>query len=126
MKVLLSIKPEFVKKIFFDKVKKFEYRKAIFKKDVDTIVVYSTMPVGRIVGEFTIKNILSGTPAELWKKTKESSGVALDFYNSYFMGRHIAYAIEIGELHRYENEINPFAEYRDFKAPQSFKYWVEG
>ena len=52
MKVLLSIKPEFVEKIFSGE-KRFEYRKSIFKQqNIDTIVIYSTMPVGMIVGEF--------------------------------------------------------------------------
>ena len=54
MKVLLSIKPQFVEEIFAGK-KRFEYRKAIFSKDVDSVVIYSTKPVGKIVGEFTIK-----------------------------------------------------------------------
>ena len=57
MKVLLSIKPEFVQEIFTGK-KKYEYRKAIFTRSVDKVVVYSTKPVGMIVGEFTVENIL--------------------------------------------------------------------
>ena len=49
MKILLSIKPEFVKEIFSGK-KKFEYRKSIFtNKKVTSVIVYSTMPVGQIV-----------------------------------------------------------------------------
>ena len=51
MKVLLSIKPEFVKEIFEGR-KKFEYRKSIFTKDVTSVIVYSTKPEGMIVGEF--------------------------------------------------------------------------
>ena len=55
MKILLSIKPEFVEEIFSGR-KKFEYRKAIFtNKKVTSAIVYSTMPVGKIVGEFTIE-----------------------------------------------------------------------
>lgn len=57
MKVLLSIKPEFVQEIFTGK-KKYEYRKVIFTRSVDKVVVYSTKPVGMIVGEFTVENIL--------------------------------------------------------------------
>ena len=60
MKVLLSIKPEFVQEIFTGK-KKYEYRKAIFTRSVDKVVVYSTKPVGMIVGEFTVENILNDT-----------------------------------------------------------------
>ena len=67
MKVLLSIKPEFVQEIFTGK-KKYEYRKAIFTRSVDKVVVYSTKPVGMIVGEFTVENILNDTPSTLWDR----------------------------------------------------------
>lgn len=45
MKVLLSINPEYVEKIFSG-IKKYEYRRSIFKNEaVDTIVIYSTSPI---------------------------------------------------------------------------------
>lgn len=67
MKVLLSIKPEFVREIFQGR-KKFEYRKNVFTKHVTQVVVYSTKPEGMIVGEFSVKKILSDTPEKLWEK----------------------------------------------------------
>lgn len=121
MKVLLSIKPEFVKKIFF-KSKKYEFRKVLFKKDVESVVVYSTMPVGRIVGEFTIADVLSGKPEEIWEQTKDYSGITYQYYSEYFMNRKLAHAIEIGHLIKYEVEINPFIKFPNFVAPQSFRY----
>ena len=57
MKVLLSIKPQFVEEIFSGK-KRFEYRKSIFKRDnIKSVIIYCTMPVGKIVGEFEIEDI---------------------------------------------------------------------
>ena len=58
MKVLLSIKPKFVESIIKGN-KKYEYRKAIFKKNVDTVVIYKTTPFCKIIGEFEIDGILS-------------------------------------------------------------------
>ena len=66
MKALLSIKPEFIEKIFSGE-KQVEFRKSCFKEDVQTVVVYATMPVGKIVGEFEIETILSDSPEELWE-----------------------------------------------------------
>ena len=58
MKVLLSIKPEFVERIF-DGSKKYEYRKMLFKRnDINVVVIYASAPVKRVVGEFRIKDIL--------------------------------------------------------------------
>ena len=59
MKVLLSIKPEFVEKIF-DGSKKYEYRKVLPKRtDISVIVIYASAPVQRVVGEFRINEIFS-------------------------------------------------------------------
>ena len=38
MKVLLSIKPEFVRKIFL-KSKKYEFRKVLFRKEVESVII---------------------------------------------------------------------------------------
>ena len=121
MKVLLSIKPEFVKKIFF-KSKRYEFRKVLFRKEVESVVIYSTMPVGRIVGEFKISKIISGRPDIVWEKPKKYSGVTHQFYAEYFMDRDLAHAIEIGRLTRYKIEIDPFINIPNFVAPQSFRY----
>ncbi|MEZ8093783.1 ASCH domain-containing protein [Photobacterium swingsii] len=122
MKVLLSIKPEFVEKIFSGE-KLFEYRKAIFKRsDVKSIVIYSTMPEGKIVGEFSIGEILKESPDSLWEKTKDKSGIKRSFFDEYFSERETAYAITINNLVKYEKPINPYESGINFKAPQSFKY----
>lgn len=121
MIALLSIKPEFVEKIFSgDKL--FEYRKSIFKRKVSKIVVYSTMPVGMIVGEFDVEDILGGTPCELWRTTKEFSGVKQKFFQEYFNGRDKGYAIKIGTKKKYIRPINPKTISDTFTPPQSFLY----
>ncbi|HIF9058709.1 ASCH domain-containing protein [Photobacterium damselae] len=122
MKVLLSIKPEFVEKIFSGE-KLFEYRKAVFKRpEVRSVVIYSTMPEGKIVGEFAIGEILAKHPKELWEETKAVSGINQKFFDEYFSDREVAYAIQIKDLRRYPEPINPYEKERGFKAPQSFKY----
>lgn len=63
MKVLLSIKPEFVNEMVLGN-KKFEYRKSIFKRaDVTDVVVYATKPYGKVVGEFKIDRIIDDNPS---------------------------------------------------------------
>lgn len=124
MIALFSIKPEFVDKIFSGE-KLYEYRKAIFKNKVRKIVVYSTKPVGMIVGEFDVEEILEDCPKLIWKKTKKHSGVNLSFYNEYFSGRDKGYAINIGKKRLYDSAINPFEVFDSFTAPQSFFYLDE-
>lgn len=122
MKILLSIKPEYVQEIFSGK-KKFEYRKSIFSnKDVSSIVVYSTMPEGKIVGEFTIDEILRDIPQRIWEKTQHFSGITKVFFDEYFRGRDSAYAIRIGRLIPYSEPIDPYEKWDSFIPPQSFRY----
>jgi len=121
MVALLSIKPEFVEKIFSGN-KWFEYRKVIFKKNVKKIVVYSTMPVGMIVGKFSIEDIIEASPKEIWDLTKKYSGVNKAFYNKYFEGRSKGFAIKIGKTTRYEALLDPRTLFNSFVAPQSFCY----
>ena len=84
MKVLLSIKPEYVKKIF-DGTTKYEFRKSLFRRnDIKFVVIYASAPIKRIVGEFEIDDILSDDVNAVWEKTKRHSGISKEFYNSYF------------------------------------------
>ena len=122
MKVLLSIKPEYANKIFSGE-KKFEFRKRAFGNiNVRTVVVYSTMPVGQIIGEFSIKKIHQDSPKSIWSRTKKFSGIDKRFFNEYYHGRDLAVAIEVEEPVLYDNPINPKKEYENFTAPQSFMY----
>lgn len=121
MKALLSIKPQFVEKIFsFEK--KYEFRKAIFKREVDTVVIYSTMPEGKIVGEFRIEDVLCDNLEDIWEQTSEFAGITYEFFKEYFNNKEEAYAIKIGEVIRYETPIDPKLVDASFVPPQSFCY----
>lgn len=121
MKVLLSIKPEFAEKILSGE-KKFEYRKAVFKRDVQTVIIYATSPVARLVGEFEIDGVLKEKPCKLWNETKEASGITRCFFDSYFSGRDYGYAIKVGKVNRYSEPLIPASLIDKFVAPQSFRY----
>lgn len=121
MKALLSIKPEFVNEILSGK-KKYEYRKKIFKQDIDAIVIYASMPMGKIIGEFTIDGIINDNPMTVWKETKEYAGISLENYKKYFKGKREAYAICIKDLKIYEEPIDPYKQFPGFVPPQSYKY----
>jgi predicted transcriptional regulator len=121
MKVLLSIKPEFAQKIF-DGTKKYEFRKSIFKRsDIDTVVVYASSPMQRVIGEFEIKNILCEETETLWQLTHEFSGIDKLFYDEYFANKETAFAIQVGKICKFPNP-KRLSEYDINFAPQSFAY----
>ncbi|CAB5714004.1 ASCH domain-containing protein [Aeromonas veronii] len=122
MKVLLSIKPEYVEKIF-DGTKKFEFRKNLFKRDgIKSVVIYSTMPVGRVVGEFDVSELIADLPEIVWEKTSPYAGIDKKFFDSYYDNRQRAVAIGIGDVRRYEQPL-PLVELGiGSTPPQSYRY----
>ena len=100
-KLLLSIKPKFVKQILLG-TKKVEYRKKIhLDRSVTRVVVYESSPTKRVVAEFEIKKIMKSNPIQLWNETHEEGGISKDEFFSYFKGHDIAYAYQIGEIKKY-------------------------
>lgn len=124
MKVILSIKPEFANKIF-DGSKKFEFRKSIFKNDkINTVIVYASSPVQRVIGEFEIEQIINNDIDELWSLTKDFSGISEEYFYKYFANRKFGYAIQIKRTQRYEQSKCLRTDFNLF-PPQSFAYYKE-
>ena len=122
MKVLLSIKPEFVERILSG-VKKYEFRKTPFKRDgVTTVVVYSTMPVGKVVGEFSIDDIFSEHPQALWERTANAAGISKEFFDEYYFGREKGTAIAVGNVVTYEKPMCLSELGENISAPRSYRY----
>jgi len=120
MKALLSIKPEFAE-LIFSGVKKYEYRKQIFKKSVETVVVYASYPIKKVIGEFAFSEIDHDSLDKLWKKTEEYSGVSYEYFLEYFKNHKKGYAIKVSSIHKYKKPIDLKDIYRS-SPPQSFAY----
>ncbi len=119
MKILLSIKPDFAKKIFKEE-KKFEYRKSI-PKGIKEVVVYASSPIKKIIGSFTVKKVLENTPQKIWKNTQQFAGISKAFFDKYYRGKEIALAIEIDKIKKFSIK-KELSEYQITTPPQSFCY----
>ncbi len=116
----MSIKPRYADAIFRGD-KRFEFRRAIFRKPVAVVVVYTTSPVSRVVGEFDIDAIITDTIEGLWKRTKHRAGIDRKQFFSYFAGRKVGYAIAIGSVRRYPLSLDLSSNF-GIRPPQSFVY----
>lgn len=116
MNAIISIKPQFVEEIKAG-VKRYEYRKAVFRQPVEKVFIYASSPISKVVGEFQPVDILTGTPSTIWEQTSKESGITKCFYDTYFAERQTAYAIEIYNLKIYDSP-----KELPFRAPQSFCY----
>lgn len=118
--ILMSIKPEYVKKIF-DGTKKYEYRKTKCKIKPTKIIVYASTPVKKVVGEIIIEDILYDKKEIIWDKTKVSGGIEKKNYDKYFEKKEDAIAYKIKEYIKYDSP-KELSEYNIKYAPQSYVY----
>ncbi|HOZ51693.1 MAG TPA: hypothetical protein PLU17_07550 [Chitinophagaceae bacterium] len=123
MKVVLSIKPEFANKIF-DGTKLFEFRKRIFNESIKSVLVYSSSPVQKVIGEFQIGEIIKHDLETLWDLTKEYSGISEDYFYEYFADKEHGYAIQIKKKTKFRIPKCLREDY-NLTPPQSFAYWTK-
>lgn len=119
-KALLAIKPEYVKEILSGQ-KKYEFRKRLTRKEIDTIIIYSTYPEMRVVGEVRVEGKLEMPPTELWEETKTNAGISETKYIEYFKGckKACAYKLVEPKIYKKSYQLNEMGiKY----APQSFMY----
>lgn len=122
MKVLLSIKPEYAESIL-NGVKVFEFRKAVFQRPgVKIAVIYATLPVGKVIGQFEVEEILCDTPSRLWTSTQYGAGISHKLFKDYFSGKKQAYALKIKRPQRYKKPLAIKDVLPSGIAPQSFCY----
>jgi len=119
-KLLMSINPKHVDNILSG-VKQYEYRKTKCKEDIDTILIYSTAPIMRIVAEVEITGIIEGSPQSVWKTTSTASGINKEFYDDYYAGKETAVAYKLGHITKYRNPLQ-LSDIGVKAAPQSYIY----
>jgi len=119
--VILSIKPVYANAIL-EGVKTVEFRKRIFKKNVDKIFIYSSSPIKMIVGYFTFSNIVEDTPENLWKTFQKVGGINKDDFFEYYKETEKGFGIVIKEVVKFEVEKDPMEFIENFTAPQSYVY----
>lgn len=122
MNVLLSIKPKYIEKIIKGN-KRYEFRKFIFKKNVDEVWIYATSPTKKIVGTFVIGDIIRDAPDNLWKKFNGLSGMSEKEFFDYFIGRGVGFALKIEYMKLFKVPIDPKIIFPNFIPPQSFYYF---
>jgi predicted transcriptional regulator len=80
------------------------------------------MPVGKVVGEFEVKEVHVDKPSVIWKMTKKHAGIDKNFFDEYYRDRKNAVAIEVKSVRKYNTPISLNDLGSGIKAPQSFRY----
>lgn len=117
---IMSIKPEYTRRIFAGK-KLFEFRRKIWKGYLTRVLIYETSPTSMVVGEFTAIAQGGGLPKAIWEHTYEHAGISKADFDKYFKGRHYGNFIEIGNVIKYP-EPRLLEWYGIAHPPQNFCY----
>ena len=76
------------------------------------------------VGEAEIEDVLVGPPTEIWKKTKQGSGIPVSFFREYYKNKEVAVAYKLKNVKAYK-EPKTLKDYGITHVPQSFIYLNE-
>jgi len=117
----MSIRPGFAEAIL-DLSKQVEFRKRPLAPDVTTVLIYATMPVGRIIGVFEVAGQQIASPTRLWEAHKGHAGIARAAYRDYYRGRRTAVGILVRDARRLARPIALTELDPRLIAPQSFVY----
>ncbi len=105
--------------------KQFEYRRIVPINEVHTIVLYSTAPVRRISALVEVDGIISGSPAYVWGRTSNASGITREEFLRYFQGCKTANAFKLGKVIPIYKHLSLSDIDLPKSGPQSFMYLSE-
>lgn len=118
---LLSVHPRYAYAIL-DGVKRVEFRKSEFKRDVSHVVIYATAPIGRVVGVFEVDGIDKQTPEDLWKSYHDVGGIEERSFFDYYSGHLHGVALKVGAVRRLTEPLSLGALRPGMTPPQSYLY----
>lgn len=119
--ILISIRPLYANKIFHYN-KSVELRKKFTKKKVKRAWVYSSAPVQKILGYFTLEKVDFDTIDRIWDKYFMKIGITEKIYLDYYLGKTEGVALVIDNVIQLKNKIDPYKIFDNFRPPQSYKF----
>jgi predicted transcriptional regulator len=105
-----------------DGVKRVEFRKRRLADDIKTVWVYATAPVSKVIGRFSVHEIVQGTPQDIWDRFGAVGVIEHDAFFQYYDGRNTAVAIVVGEAERLADPVALHEMHPRPAVPQSFAY----
>jgi predicted transcriptional regulator len=118
---LMAIHPEYADAIL-DGRKVVEFRKRSPAPDINSVLIYATSPVQRIVGEFGIDRVVRGTPIEIWRTFGEGGSIARLDFDRYYQNSKTAVALVVRWARRLDSAVPLSALTPTPTVPQSFSY----
>jgi predicted transcriptional regulator len=120
---MMSLHPEWSTKLFAGE-KTVEFRRRVPSHPITHVVVYATRPVACVVGYFSVDDVDSASPTELWARHGRNGSISRDRFMDYFRSLSLGYAITVGTVHRHPDGL-PLEALGVRVPPQGFRYLTE-
>lgn len=103
--ILLAIRPRFAQKILEGK-KTVEIRRRFSTKWIGgRASLYASMPVGGLVGEATIADVVRGRPDHIWNRFHNEAGCTQDEFENYTKDTADIYAVILSDVRPYASPL---------------------
>lgn len=123
--IVLSIKPQYAELILAGS-KTVEFRRVWAAESVDTIAIYASAPIQRLVGIAKVADVVRAKPATLWGYcSKRGGGLSKAELSDYLDGKDTGFAILLMDAKRFSQGVDPRKVIKDFSPPQSFRYLAD-
>jgi len=123
--IFLSIRPQYVSKIFGG-TKTVELRRVRPKYIAKgaLVLIYVPSPVQSLVGAFKVDRAIEMPLKELWEAVHDRSGVTREEFDAYYEGTSTGVAIFFSEVWNLPEpiELRDLKESVGFQPPQGFRY----
>lgn len=120
--IVLSIKPEYAELILAGS-KTVEFRRVWAAESVDTIAIYASAPIQRLVGIVKVAEVVRAKPTTLWSYcSKHGGGLSRAELSAYLDGKDTGFAVLLMDARRFSPSVDPRKIIKDFLPPQSFRY----
>lgn len=120
--IVLSIKPGYAELILAGS-KTVEFRRVWAAESVDTIAIYASAPIQRLVGIVKVAEVVRAKPTTLWGYcSKRGGGLSKAELSAYLDGKDTGFAVLLMDARRFSQSVDPRKIIKDFSPPQSFRY----
>jgi predicted transcriptional regulator len=118
--IILPILPQYATQIM-EGSKNVEFRKKNIPLSVARVVVYATMPLGRVIGYFYVTDCTALSPSEAWERFGEVGGIQRDAFLEYYGESNVAHVLRVGERFPLNVHLSTLREL-GIKVSQGFSY----
>lgn len=104
-------------------MKKVEFRKTNVPTSITHVVVYATSPEKKVVGYFSVDEVVKASPATLWERFGSAGMIDETPFFGYYAGQQYGLGILVGQVLELERPFTFTARNGDLSVPQSFSYF---